>query len=114
MKDPQQNAHVDALDQHDWKDWPKSQEYVSKTDGVRAAAQALGIPVIDLPFAAHSEPLYVIAKSDSIENLFYRCPGEWVPLDRGADLYSRADVTNNPEPDEGFWMTLERAEELEQ
>jgi hypothetical protein len=74
----------------------------------------------DFPPHIEAEPLYVIAKSDSIEHLYWclvdeherRDDGYWGAL-RYAALCLRSDVDANREPEGGFWMPLERAQELE-
>lgn len=102
MKDPQHDDHCAAHELHAWKDWPAADD----TDAEPATAVTSEV----------SESLYVIAKSDSVEHLYYReGAGEarWVILAR-AGHYARSDIASHPEPIDGFWMTLERAQELEQ
>lgn len=71
----------------------------------------------DWPAAPEPEPQYVIAKSDVIENVYWRAQPlmglpEWGTL-ANATRWTHADIDKNREPEDGFWMTLERAQELE-
>lgn len=92
------------------KDWPIAQSY-EPPEELRALTPAAEP-------AEEPEQLYVIAKSDSIEHLYWGNVGPcednpmWGPIE-DAMWYHRDEIANNPEPVDGFWMPLERAEELE-
>jgi hypothetical protein len=104
MTDRQHDAHMDTRDEHahsEWKNFPPSDE----------------IPAELLP-AKVTRDRYVIAKSDSVEHLYWdnEWPRGWVRLG-DATRYTKSEVLRAPEPpnehEHGFWMPLERAEELE-
>ena len=97
----QQDAHCDVFDkylQDQWEDFPP--------DISEMTAQVT---------TEVTQDMYVIAKSDSVENLYW---GDW-PVASWRSLlhaarYTREQIALNPEPLDGFWMPLERAEELDQ
>lgn len=94
----------------EWKDWPAAPGF-SQSELAKVLAKTHVLSTEPMP-----EPLYVIAKSDSIEHLYYREIGDkaqWVPLAL-AGQYSLDTVRAMPEPHDGFWMDLTRAQELEQ
>jgi hypothetical protein len=95
------DEHVQTWDEQKWKDWPAAEEAHSEPEAVT--------PVV-------TDGYYVFAKSDSVEHLYWGdgTSGElWVSLEH-AFAYSRLDMEAEREPaDEGFWMTLDRAMELE-
>lgn len=117
QREPQHDAHMDTRDQHifetcfkGWTDWPPT-----KTDIFKKVAEQMGFPFIDMPIPR--EEHYVIAKCNSVEYRFWG--GEnygWTRL-AGAHWYTRDEMAAVPDPapegHEGFWMTYERAEELE-
>jgi len=100
LKGQQHDDHCATKELHDskdWKPWTPSIEH-------NALLKMLN-PLAD--------PLYVIAKSDSVEHLYWS-PKGWGPL-ASASRYGRDTVEATKEPKhEGFWMNLERAQELEQ
>jgi hypothetical protein len=98
---PQHDAHVEAWGLQPWEDFPPDAEEVT--------------PEVTPSVV---ENMYVIAKSDCIENLYWNEGWaeslSWAGLEM-ATHYTREDIAKNPEAHaEGFWMPLERAEELEQ
>jgi hypothetical protein len=85
------------FDESMWKDWPPADEI---PDGLT-------------PSLPERQPRYVIAKSDSIENLYWNATTKaWATL-AGCSVCPRCAVDVMPEPPDGFWMPLERARELE-
>lgn len=102
----QHDDHMAARELHEWKDWPPATNTETEAfDASLASSDSI-----------EEEPRYVIAKSDSVEHLYYaerNFVSSWVVL-AFASQYGREAVTAMPEPQDGFWMPLERAQELEQ
>jgi hypothetical protein len=92
------DEHVQTWDEQKWNDWPPAEEAHSEAEAVT--------PVV-------TDAYYVIAKSDSVENLY------WYELDQDygvlkeATCYLREEMNPDLCPVDGFWMTLDRAMELE-
>jgi hypothetical protein len=91
------DEHVQTWDEQKWKDWPAAEEAHSEPEAVT--------PVV-------TDGCYVIARSDVIENQYVDELGNWNVLEH-ARHYTRARMIELGEHHDGFWMTLDRAMELE-
>lgn len=114
MTRKQHDAHCDAYDRYTfWHEWPADHDEVA----YRALIAQTGTEPLRLPEqVTPREDYYVIAKSDSIEPLYWSEAHDarpWVTLP-GATRFSRRAMIDHGEPEDGFWMPLERALELEE
>lgn len=106
MKDPQHDEHCNRFDEKLWADWPPTVSPATAEEQASIAGAA----------ELTHEDKYVISKSDSIEHLYYQEIGnqaKWVVLAL-ASQYDRGAMQAHAEPTDGFWMTLVRAQELEE
>jgi hypothetical protein len=111
------DEHVQTWDEQKWKDWPPSEPAPAEAKIALNSALEAG----EITFEVTPD-LYVISKSDSIEHLYWGFRGigpdlqdqySWGPLE-GAFLYTPDERAKHlTDTFDGFWMTLDRAMELE-
>jgi hypothetical protein len=101
------DEHVQTWDEQKWKDWPPSEPAPAEAKVALNSALEAGTVTIEV-----TTVLYVQACSLLPENLYWTERGGFVPL-ADATAYTREEMLRLGETPDGFWMTLDRAMELE-